>query len=51
MSITEMCIRDRLEDIEKFNAAELPVQCVNELKAQIDHVDESIILPSRWQKP
>lgn len=40
-----------LEDIEKFNAAELPVQCVNELKAQIDHVDESIILPSRWQKP
>ncbi len=39
-----------LEDIRKFNGADLPRDCIEELKRRISNVPESIIFPSNWGK-
>lgn len=39
-----------LEDIRKFNDANLPQDCISELKSRINDVPEDIIFPSNWGK-
>ncbi len=39
-----------LEDIKKFEEADLPQDCISELKNRINDVPESIIFPSNWGK-
>ena len=39
-----------LEDIKKFREADLPQDCIAELKKRINDVPESIIFPSKWVK-
>ena len=38
------------EDIKKFREANLPQECIAELKRRINDVPESIIFPSNWGK-